>query len=137
MRRRLRLAVIVAVVVGGLVVAGSVAVARSGSGSKAARAASTSSPQAGRLTGTLVCTARAQCVYTIHNPNAETSYVSYGNTAFRWGMAHFAGGGCIAPGQSLREVAFTHDGHGNQILPPESFSRPFSLPYVPHDNRCR
>jgi hypothetical protein len=129
--------VIVAVVLGGLVVAGSVAVARSGGGSKASRAAGTSSPPAARLTGTLVCTARAECVYTIRNPNAETSYVSYGNTAFSWGMAHFAGGGCLAPGQSLREVAYTHDGHGNQLQPPVSLSRPFSLPYVPHDNRCR
>lgn len=128
---------IVAVVVGGMVVAGSVAVATSGGGSKASRAASTATPSPARLTGTLVCRAGADCVYTIHNPNPETSYVSYGNTKFAWGMAHFAGGGCIAPGQSLREVAYTHDGHGNQLLPPVSLSRPFSLPYVPHDNRCR
>lgn len=132
MRARLRAAVFAVVVSAGLIVAGSVAVAHSGKSPRPAQL--TASPT--RLEGRLVCTQGAECVYTIHNPGTETSYISYWNTAFTWGDAHFSGGGCLAADQWYRQVAYTHDGHGNEILPHTSVSLLFSLPYKPHDIRC-
>src|SRR5437879_3208958 len=72
------------------------------------------------LEGRLTCTAGAECVYTVRNDGPLTSYVSYGSREFGWGTAHFAGGGCLAPGQELRQVSFTHDGHGNEVRPASS-----------------
>jgi len=88
------------------------------------------------LEGRLTCTAGAECVYTVRNTGPSTSYISYGSREFGWGSAHFAGGGCLAPGAAMRQVSYTHDAHGNPVLPTTSVSEAFRLPYVPHDNRC-
>ena len=93
-------------------------------------------PRTTSLDGRLTCTAGGECVYTVRNTGPSTSYVSYGSEEFGWGSAHFAGGGCLAPGASLRQVSYTHDAHGNPVIPATSVSAPFLLPYVPHDNRC-
>jgi hypothetical protein len=92
---------------------------------------------AATLDGTLTCKVGDTCVYTLRNTGTQTSYVSYGNTAFPWGDAHFAGGGCLKPGQTLTEVAYTHNGHGIPRAAGSSVSEAFSLPYMPLDNRCR
>jgi len=88
------------------------------------------------LEGRLTCTAGSGCVYTLRNFGPQTSYVSYASREFGWGSAHFAGGGCLKPGQALRQVSFTHDGHGNEVTPMSSVSQVFTLPYMPGDNRC-
>lgn len=87
------------------------------------------------LQGRLTCAAGRECVYTLRNLGSRTSYVSYASREFSWGSAHFAGGGCLRPGESLRQVSFTHDGHGNEVRP-AAVSQPFTLPYRPGDNRC-
>ncbi len=88
------------------------------------------------LDGRLTCTAGQECVYTLRNDGSQTSYVSYASRQFGWGSAHFAGGGCLRPGESLRQVSFTHNGHGIEVVPGTSVSQPFDLPYMPGDNRC-
>ena len=88
------------------------------------------------LQGRLTCTPGQACVYTLRNLGPETSYVGYASREFGWGSAHFAGGGCLKPGESLRQVSFTHDGHGNEVRPETRVSQAFTLPYKPGDNRC-
>lgn len=90
----------------------------------------------GGLQGSLSCVAGKECVYTVRNTGTQASYVPYGSMTFSWGKAHFPGGGCLKPGQQVSEIAFTHDGHGNRVVPRSTLTRPFQLPYRPGTHGC-